>query len=238
MLEPMPNHATAITPPPTTASSVRSIVRVLLVDDHRLLLDALAGSLSRADGILVVGAVESLAELAALRVDRPDVVLMDYRLRDGNGAEGARMVKARWPETHVLLLTAVPESAAVLEAVRAGAESVISKSGGLGQLVDAIRAAMAGRATLPRGVLVEMTRRLAAERPERVLDEPLTARELTVLKALAQGHGTSRIASDLGLSPATVRVHVEAIRRKFRVATRLEAVSAAIRHRIVELPVA
>lgn len=235
----MPHQASAILPPAPTTTSARPMVSVLLVDDHRLLLDTLGASLSRRDGIRIVGAVESLAELARLRVERPDVVLMDYRLRDGTGAEGARIAKARWPETHVLLLlTAVPESAAVLEAISAGAEGVIPTSGGLAQVLDAILEAADGQATLPRAVLAEMTRRLAAERPARVPAEPLTARELTVLKALALGHGTSRIASDLGLSPATVRVHVEAIRRKFQVASRLEAVSAAIRHRIVELPVA
>lgn len=235
----MLEQATPISLPQSASatSAARPAVRVLLVDHHRLMLDALGASLARRDGIRVVGAVESLAELARARVSRPNVVLMDDRLRDGTGAEGTRIVKARWPEVHVLLLTAMPESAAVLEAVRAGAEAVISKSGGLDDVLDAIRGAADGQAMLSRGILAEMTRHLAAVRPARVLAEPLTARELTVLKALALGHGTSRIANDLGLSPATVRVHVEAIRRKFRVATRLAAVSAAIRHGIVELPV-
>lgn len=184
----------------------------------------------------MVGIVDSLAALSAFQGDQPDVVLMDYGLPDGTGADGCRLAKARWPRARVIVVTAGMSEAATLSVVEAGADGYVLKSGRVLELVTAIRAAFEGRLVLTAALLGHIAQTLPDRRPVRVLSEPLTPRELTVLRALARGASTRAIAADLGLREGTVRVHVEAIRRKFGVSSKLEAVSVALRHRIVEMP--
>lgn len=211
-------------------------IRVLLVDDHRMILDLLTASLGRWPDMQVVGTAESLRALAEIQISRPDVVLMDYHLADGTGAEGCRIVKARWPQARIVMLTGVDRGPVMLAAVEAGADGYLVKTGAQSEVVAAVRAAFGQEVLLSPDVLGEIARGLAGPPRAPVLLEPLTPRELTVLKALALGRSTATIATDLGMRPGTVRVHVEAIRRKFQVSSKLEAVSIAIRHRIVEVP--
>lgn len=186
--------------------------------------------------MLVVGTAESLQALAEIPVSRPDVVLMDYHLSDGTGAEGCRIAKARWPQARIVMLTGVDRGPAMLAAVEAGADGYLVKTGAQSEVVAAVRAAFRQEVLLSPDALGEIARGLGGPPRAPVLLEPLTPRELTVLKALALGRSTATIATDLGLRPGTVRVHVEAIRRKFSVSSKLEAVSIALRHRIVEIP--
>ena len=211
-------------------------IRVLLVDDHRMILELLAASLGRWPYVQVVGTAESLRALSEIQISRPDVVLMDYHLSDGTGAEGCRIVKARWPQARIVMLTAVDRRSAILSAVEAGADGYLVKTASQAEVVAAVRAAFEQEVLISPDVLGEIARGLGHQPSAPVLLEPLTARELTVLRALALGRSTATIATDLGLRPGTVRVHVEAIRRKFNVSSKLEAVSIALRHRIVEVP--
>jgi len=214
-------------------------IRVLLVDDHQLLTGALAKMMADEPDIQVVGVAGTVAEAKALARDRLDVVLMDYRLPDGTGAEATRAIKARWPAARVVMLTALNDDETILESIQAGADGYLTKDRAVDEVVDAVRAAHAGETLLPRSVILGIAQRVAAARDrgsERRQVEPLTARELEVLRALTEGLSTPEICERLFIAPNTLRTHVQNIMGKLRVYSKLEAVAFALRHRLVEPP--
>lgn len=220
-------------------ASPRDRINVLLVDDHEVLVEALAGAIERRDDLTVVGCAGSVRELEENHWARPDVAIVDYLLPDGTGADACRHIRARWPGARILILSGLDhDEEAVLSSLRAGADGFLSKHQPLAALVGAVRDVAAGTPVVEPEVLGRLARSLRSrpETPARpVLREPLTPRELAVLRELVLGHSTHTIATNLQIADGTVRRHVEAIRGKFGVSTRLEAVSEALRHHIVEL---
>jgi DNA-binding NarL/FixJ family response regulator len=214
-------------------------IRVLFVEDHQLLADALSAMLAREPDMTVVGVAGSVAEAKALARERVDVALMDYRLPDGTGAEATRALKARWPLARVVMLTAIKDDETVLESIQAGADGYLTKDRAADDVVQAVRAAYAGETLLPRSVIVEIARRVAAAKErgdDRKLVEPLTPRELEVLRALTDGLSTPEICERLYIAPNTLRTHVQNIMGKLRVHSKLEAVAFALKNRLVEPP--
>ena len=214
-------------------------IRVLLVDDHQLLTDSLARLLSSEADIEVVGVAGSVEQARALARDRMDVVLMDYRLPDGTGADATRIIKGRWPTARVVMLTAVQDDETVLESIQAGADGYLTKDRAVEDVVGTVRAARAGETLLPRSVIIGIAQRVAAAR-ERVPDRPpiesLTPRELEVLHALADGLPSPEICERLFISKNTLRTHVQNIMNKLGAHSKLEAVTVALRYRIIEPP--
>lgn len=214
-------------------------IRVLLVDDHQLLTGALSRILDRESDIEVVGVAASVAEARSMARQPLDVVLMDYRLPDGTGAEATRALKARHPTTRVVMLTAVADDETILDSIQAGADGYLTKDRAVDEVVGAVRAAYAGETLLPRAVILDIARRVAAARErsaERPPIEPLTPREFEVLRALAQGLSSREICDRLFIAPNTLRTHVQNIMGKLHVHSKLEAVAFALRHRLIELP--
>ncbi len=214
-------------------------IRVLLVDDHQLLTGSLSKVLAAESDIEVVGRAATVAEARELLGDRLDVVLMDYRLPDGTGAEATRAIKQRWPTARVVMLTALADDETVLESIQAGADGYLTKDTAVDEVVSAVRSAYAGETLLPRAVIVGIAQRVAAARdrgPERRQVEPLTPRELEVLRALTEGLSTPEICEQLFIAPNTLRTHVQNIMGKLRVHSKLEAVAFALRHGLVEPP--
>jgi DNA-binding NarL/FixJ family response regulator len=213
--------------------------RVLLVDDHALLTDSLSRLLDGEPDLEVVGVAGSVAEAKQLARERMDVVLMDYRLPDGTGAEATRAIKARWPSARVVMLTAVHDDETVLESIQAGADGYLTKDRAVEDVVAAVRAARAGETLLPRSVIVGIAQRVASAQdrpPDRPAMEPLTPRELEVLRALSEGLATPDICERLSISRNTLRTHVQNIMTKLHVHSKLEAVTVALRYRIIESP--
>lgn len=214
-------------------------IRVLFVEDHQLLADALTALLGREPDIEVAGVARTVAEAKTMSKDRLDVVLMDYHLPDGTGAEATRAIKARWPGARVVMVTALTDDETVLESIQAGADGYLTKDRAAQDVVHAVRAAHAGETLLPRTVIAEIARRVATARErgdERRLVEPLTPRELEVLRALTDGLSTPEICDRLFIAPNTLRTHVQNIMGKLRVHSKLEAVAFALRYRLVEPP--
>ena len=183
-------------------------IRVLLVDDHQLLTGSLAAVLSREPDIEVVGAAGTVADAKALSRERLDVVLMDYRLPDGTGADATRAIKARWPSAHVVMLTALNDDETVLESIQAGADGYLTKDRAVDDVVATVRSARAGETLLPRSVIIGIAQRVTAARDrqqERPPIEALTARELQVLQSLAEGLATPDICESLFISRNTLR---------------------------------
>ena len=214
-------------------------IRVLLVDDHQLLTDALAQLLGHEADIRVAGVARTVAEAKNAARDRVDVVLMDYRLPDGTGADATRAIKARWPAAKVIMLTAISDDETVLDSIQAGADGYMTKDRAIEDVVGAVRAAHAGEILLPRSVVFGIAQRVAAAREKgttRAPVEQLTPRELEVLRALSEGLSSKEICERLYIAPNTLRTHVQNIMGKLRVHSKLEAVAFALRHRLVEPP--
>lgn len=210
------------------------LIRVLLVDDHRLVAEAISRVLSASDDIVVLGMAMSVAALAGFK-QRPDVILMDYMLPDGTGAEATRIAKARWPRVRVVMLTSIDAGETIVETVQAGADGYLTKDRALAEVVPAVRSVNAGEILLPPEIIGEIAKRLEDPHHESPV-QALTGRELEVLRHLGVGASGRTIAAELKLSTETVRTHVQAIRRKLGASSRLEAVAIALRRRLIEPP--
>ncbi len=217
----------------------RSAIRVLLVDDHRALADALSRLLATEPGITMVGSAYSAAE-ARVRLRHPvDVVLMDYLLPDGTGAELARASKARWPRASVIMLTAYDDDETVLESIQAGADGFLAKTASIDEILTAVRAAHAGETLLPPSVIAKIAMRVKVAReqgPDAAPVEPLTTRELEILRLLSAGRTTKEICTELAIAPNTLRTHVQNITAKLHVHSKLEAVVTALKLGLVDPP--
>ncbi len=208
-------------------------LRVLVVDDERLFAELMRVALSSADDIEVVDVVHDVATALARTAElHPAVVLSDFHLPDGTGADVARALRRAAPEVCVLVLTGDPSAATLADVARSGAVGHLTKARGIDEVVLAVRSAAAGEILFSPG---ELQRLLLAPHAERQLDEPLTARELEVLRLLAGGSNTAVSADQLGIAPATLRAHVQAILRKLGAHSRLEAVAEASRLGLITL---
>jgi len=222
-------------PRPPTAHPIR----VLLVDDHRLVLDALTRVIGLEPDMRIVGAAVSVAEVREAAGLQADVALMDYHLQDGTGVEATRLIKARWPSCRVLMLTGIDDDETILEAIQAGADGYLTKDRVVADVVAAVRAAHEGAILLPPSTVVTIARRVAEARDRRAVQAPvvpLTPRELEILRALTEGLGTREICERLAIAPNTLRTHVQNIMGKLHVHSKLEAVAFALRHKLVEPP--
>jgi DNA-binding NarL/FixJ family response regulator len=214
-------------------------IRVLVVDDHRLLAEALVAALSAEPDIEVVGIASSVSAVDDHLESRVDVVLMDYMLGDGTGADATRIVKARQPGAAVVILTAVSDGETILETVRAGADGYLTKDRALDDVVAAVRAAHAHEILLPRSVIMEIALRVADARQqaeETPPVEPLTPRELEVLRLLAEGLDSATICARLSIAPNTLRTHTQNMMSKLGTHSKLETVAYALRNGLVEPP--
>ena len=206
-------------------------IRVMLVDDHTMVRRGLATFLKVFDDLQLVGEAESGEAAIQLCAEvLPDVILMDMALPMMDGATATRAIRKHFPQVQVIALTSFKEGKIIRNALEAGAIGYLLKDVSADELVRAIRAAHAGRATLsPEAAqaLVET----ANQPPAPGLD--LTEREREVLTLMIEGLNNTQIAGRLTVSPSTIKSHVSNILSKLGVASRTEAVTLALRQRIV-----
>jgi NarL family two-component system response regulator LiaR len=206
-------------------------IRVMLVDDHTMVRRGLATFLKAFDDLELAG--EARSGETALQVCAevlPDVILMDMVMPDMDGAAATYLIRRQFPQVQVIALTSFKEGDLVKKALEAGAIGYLLKDVSADELARAIRAAHAGRATLsPEAAqaLVETTN----QSPAPGLD--LTEREHEVLALMVEGLNNTQIAGRLTVSASTIKSHVSNILSKLGVASRTEAVSLALRNRIV-----
>lgn len=202
------------------------VIRVLIVDDHSVVREGLRMFLARDPDLEVVGeAADGAKAIEQARRLRPDVVVMDLLMPILDGMAATRAIRSELPETEVLALTSVLERASVVEAIRVGAIGYLLKDTKAAELRTAIKAAAAGQVHLSPQASASLLD--AVRLPER--PEPLTPREMDVLRLLAQGHSNKEIARILHLVEETVKFHVRHILDKLGVQSRTQAVLAAIR---------
>jgi len=206
-------------------------IRVMLVDDHTMVRRGLATFLMVFDDLTLAGEAESgEAAIQLCAQALPDVILMDMVMPDMDGATATRLIRQRFPQIQVIALTSFKEGKLIKNALEAGAIGYLLKDVSADGLAQAIRAAHSGHATLsPEAaqVLVET----ANQPPAPGLD--LTEREREVLTLMIEGLNNTQIAGRLTVSPSTIKSHVSNILSKLGVASRTEAVTLALRNRIL-----
>ncbi len=208
-------------------------VRVMVVDDHPMWREGVARDLGERGLEVVATASDGAAAVRIAPAVRPDVVLMDLRMPQLDGAEATAAILAALPGTRILILSASAEQGDVLGAVRAGASGYLVKSAQVAELVDAVERTAAGQAVfgpeLAGLVLGEFRRREQAARDSSGPAEPaVTPRETEVLRLVAKGLTARRIADRLGLSHRTVENHVQNVLRKLQLTNRVELARYAI----------
>ena len=212
-----------------------SRVRVVIVDDHDVFRHGLAQLLGE-EGIDVVAEASGGAASVRLAAElRPDVVLMDLSMPGMDGAEATRAIVAAGGPSRVVVLTLSDDDASMLDALLAGAAGYVLKDATLEQIVGAIRAAAAGDAVIPPRIAPEILRRLRAAEPTASAEGAveLSERELEVLRLIVDGRDNGAIASELYISPNTVKSHVASICAKLGVESRLQASVQALRRGLV-----
>jgi two-component system, NarL family, response regulator LiaR len=221
---------------PDAAAEAR--IRVLLVDDHAVVRKGLRALLDREPGIEVVGEAET-GEQAVETAGRlhPDVILMDLEMPGIGGIEATRQISERRPESKVVILTSHAAEEDVFPALKAGAHGYLLKHSAPEDVLRAIQQAHHGETvlhpTIARMVLREL-QRPPQPRQTRTTD-PLSERELEVLRLLARGMSNQEIAETLVVGEPTVRSHVSAILRKLQLASRTQAVLFALREGLASL---
>ncbi len=208
--------------------SERPPIRVLLVDDHLLVRVGLSGLLKRTQRCEVVAEASTGAEAIELFIKhRPDVTLLDRWLPDISGEEVLGRLRQEAPGARVVMLSIDEGEDDIHRALQAGALGYASKSIGGAELLTAIEAAFEGRTYVAEALRARLEQRQA--RPE------LTAREMEVLRFIVLGRSNKEIASGLGLSEVTIKVHVGRILQKLGVEDRTQAATTAIARGIVHL---
>jgi NarL family two-component system response regulator LiaR len=201
-------------------------IRVLLADDHSVVREGLRMFLGRDPDLAVVGEATNGQEAIELsREFRPDVVLMDLLMPGMDGIAATAAIRSELPETEVIALTSVLESASVVGAVKAGAIGYLLKDIQASELRRAVKAAAAGQVQLSPQASAYLMREVGAAETL----QPLTERETEVLRLLAQGQSNKDIAHHLQIVEDTVKTHVKHILAKLGVQSRTQAVLCAMR---------
>ena len=215
--------------------SAHGTVRVLIVDDHKIVRTGLRAMISLNDGLEVVGEATNgqsgIDQCAALG---PNVVLMDMKMPGMDGPTAIDRISAEFPEVNVLALTSFDDPRIVRRALEAGAVGYLLKDVDEDELVAAIRLAARGRGVVAPSAMTG----LVANPPQEPGDEyraSVTTREMDVLRLVARGLTNSQISNRLSISLSTVNFHVHNLLDKLGAKTRTEALAIAVRERLVDL---
>lgn len=217
------------------------MIRVLVVDDHPIVRSGLVGLLGIEADMAVVGEAgdgeEAIAQVAALS---PDVVLMDLRMPRLDGVGATARITADFPSSQVLVLTTYDTDTDIIRAVEAGASGYLLKDTPRLQLVEAVRAASRGETVLAPPVAARLVSRLRSpatlDPPATLPSNPLTPREVEVLRAVSRGLSNAEIGRELFIGEATVKTHLLRAFAKLGVDDRTRAVTAAMERGILPPP--
>jgi NarL family two-component system response regulator LiaR len=212
-------------------------VRLLICDDHAIVRKGLRALLATRPGIAVVGEAADGREALEHALDlRPDVVLMDLVMPEMDGIEAIREITARWPTARILVLTSFAADDKVFPAIKAGALGYLLKDTDPDELVQAIHQVARGEASLQpaiaRRLLLELHRPIEAQQPT---EDPLTEREVEVLRLVAQGLSNRQIGDRLVITERTVCTHVSNILGKLHLASRTQAALYALKEGLASL---
>jgi DNA-binding NarL/FixJ family response regulator len=217
-----------------------SPITICIVDDHQVLVEALRMVIQNEPDLRVTGEAGTCAGcLELVKHTRPDILLLDLALPDGNGLSLIPQINHFSPETHIMVLTSLSDEATMLQAVDLGVSGFVGKNQQLSDVLGAIRKAAAGEIAISVSLLLGLLghKTKSPSHPQvKTESETLTPREYKILTCLAQGKSGLEIATELSIAPLTVRTHIRNILGKFGVHSRLEAVSYALRQGLIDSP--
>jgi DNA-binding NarL/FixJ family response regulator len=224
---------------PGVGTSGRAVVKILLVDDQRLLREGLRTLLQLHYDLRVVGeAGDGIQAEALVEQLRPQVVLMDLRMPRRDGVEATRRITARWPDVTVLVLTTYDDDELVFQSIEAGASGYLLKDVGSDALAEAVRAASRGESPLQPTIARKVLKRLQTRQgvfPSSLAGglpaiEQLSVREMDVLRLLGTGATNREIAERLSLTEGTVKNYISTVLAKTGFRDRTNAALYAVRH--------
>lgn len=217
----------------------RALIRLAVVDDHQMFVEAIKLLLAGELDIETVGAASTANEAIEMcRRTHPDVVLMDIDMTGLSGLEGTRRIREQCPDTQVVILSALNQPAVIARALDAGACAYVQKTRAADYLMDVIRNAAAGELVFPpaEGKALNPSHGPWPDLLGDGIPMSLTSREAEILQALATGKSTRAVAEALFISPLTVQTHVKSILAKLGVRSKLEAVVLGARLGLVFIP--
>ncbi|MGD8584331.1 MAG: response regulator transcription factor [Chloroflexota bacterium] len=211
-------------------------IRVLIVDDHAVVREGLRALISYEPGMTVVGeAKDGIEAMFKAREDRPDVVLLDLVMPRQDGLATINQLQEELPEVRILVLTSYAEDDKVFTAIKSGALGYLLKDSSPDELLKAIYDVSQGQSSLHPTIARKLIREMRQPTDLPPADDPLTPREMDVLKLVAKGMGNQEIGEELVVSVQTVRTHVSNILGKLHVANRTQAALFALREGIADL---
>jgi DNA-binding NarL/FixJ family response regulator len=213
-----------------------SPIRILVADDHPVVRDGLVAMLDTQPDFSVVGqaatGTEVVRQATALQ---PDVVLLDLEMPELDGVQALHQLRANRSPARVIVFTAFDTDDRIVGAVRAGAAGYLLKGAPRDELFRAIRLVSEGGSLLQPVVASKLMQHVSQQGAPPALPEPLTEREMEVLKCLAQGRSNKEIAAQLAISERTVKFHMSSILGKLNASNRTEALTIAAQHGLIKL---
>jgi len=211
-------------------------IRVLIADDHPIVREGLSGLIKTEAGMELVGtAADGVEAILQARSLQPDVILLDLIMPRKDGIAAIKEIKAENPHARILVITSFAEDKKVFAAIEAGALGYLLKDSSPQELLRAIRDVHRGESSLHPTVARKLIRRLDRSSDLPPTKEPLTEREVQVLKLVAQGRPNQEIATELVISDRTVGTHISNILNKLHLANRTQAALYALREGLVSL---
>jgi NarL family two-component system response regulator LiaR len=211
-------------------------IRLLIADDHAVVREGLRGLIATEPGMTLLGEAENGIEAVRLAAElKPDVILLDLVMPEMDGLEAIEVIRGEDHEARILVLTSFDEDEKIFAAVKAGAMGYLLKDASPAQLLAAIRDVHLGLPSMHPTIAHKLMNELQRESQLPPTEDPLTERELEVLKLVAQGLPNQEIAETLVLSERTVRTHVSNILGKLHLANRTQAALYALREGLADL---
>ena len=215
---------------------MNSPIRVLIADDHEIVRKGIRALLATKRDIQVVGEAGNGIEAVGQALNlHPDVVLMDLVMPNMDGIQATREITAKQPDTRILVLTSFAADDHVFPAIEAGALGYLLKDSGPQELLQAIRQVHQGEPSLEPAIARKLLAELSSPPQKPLTRDPLTARELDILRLVAQGKSNKEIAGQLVIAEETVHAHVSNILSKLHLASRTQAALYALREGIASL---
>ena len=206
----------------------KSIIRILVADDHPLMRAGIIGEINaQSDMRVVAEATDGNDALELFRIHRPDIILMDLRMPKMHGIDAMNAIRGEAPRARIIVLTTVTGDIQIVRAFKAGAAGFLLKETLRNELVETIRIVHSGGRRIPPDIAQQIA--------EHAIDDKLTLRELEILRGVAQGHSNKIVASDLNISEHTVKNHIKSILSKLNADDRTHAVMIAVKRGYIEV---